>query len=238
VPRTPFKPVLLQLLQQAYLDQKAFVRGLTDVDRAAVGAAHLWSARDHVAHLTFWRQRLVAKLSAILNHDVQPESGDIEQLNARVFEEQRERPWSDMLMEAERAHAETIAHIDRLSERDLITSNRFDWIPEAEPLYTVIMGFTYEHGQQHLAQFHLDRDGLPEATELYETWAARVVESSAPRALKGILLYNLACFYAIHAELDEASRALQRVLALYPGPRLREWLLSDPDLVALRSPSG
>ncbi len=231
----PFKPVLLDLLHQAQLAQDAFVQELNSAEYAAVGTPEYWSAKDHVAHMTFWRQRLVLELTAILNQETAPDFGNFEQLNPIVFEERRYRTWSDTLAESEQAYDELFVHVDQLSEEDLTAFNRFDWIPDGEPLYTDIMGSSYEHARDHFAQYYLDRHGLPRATSIYESWTDRVVQTEAPEAAKGIVLYNLACFYATHTQLEKASVTLQQALTL--APHLIEWSLSDPDLVALRHQS-
>jgi hypothetical protein len=53
------------------------------------------------------------------------------------------------------------------------------------------------------------------------------------KELKGNVLYNLACFYALQSQLEKAAPVLQQALTL--DPHLKEWSLSDPDLAALRS---
>jgi tetratricopeptide (TPR) repeat protein len=229
----PFQPVLLDLLGQARLDQAAFVQKLSAAERAAIGTPEHWSAKDHVAHTTFWCQRLVLKLAAILRQETPPAAEDFELLNPQVFEKQRLRPWSEILSESEQAYDALVACVQQLGEEDLTSFNRFDWIPNQEPLYTVFMGNYYEHCQQHFAQYYLDRHDLPRATNIYETWANRVIQAESPTPLKGIVLYNLACFYATHAQLEQAGTTLSQALAL--APFLKEFSLTDPDLIALRS---
>lgn len=232
----PFKPILLDLLHQAHLDEDTFLQELNATERAAIGTPEHWSAKDHVAHMTFWRQRLALKLAAILQHETPPNFENVERFNSQVFEEQRERPWSNVLSKSEQAYAALATHVKQLTEEDLTAFNRFDWLHDGEPLYTAFMGYCYEHAQQHFAQYYLDRHDLPRATHIYESWANRVVRSEAPEALKGIVLYNLACFYATHAQLEKASAALPQALTL--APRLEEWSLTDPDLAALRDQSA
>jgi hypothetical protein len=171
-------------------------------------------------------------LAAILRHETPPDP-DFEQLNPQVFEEHRLHPWPEVLAEAEQASAALPTLIQQFGEEDLVSFDRFDWIADHEPLYTPIMGSTYGHVQEHLAQFYLDRHDLPRAAQIHETWTARVVQTGAPDALKGIALYNLACFYATHEQLEKAASILEQALTLYP--HLKEWSLADPDLIALRS---
>lgn len=88
----PFKPILLDLLHEAHLAQVAFLQELSPIEYTATGKTEYWSAKDHVAHMTFWIQRLVLKLTAILHNETPLPPENFEQLNPVVFEEQRERP--------------------------------------------------------------------------------------------------------------------------------------------------
>ena len=232
----PFKSFLLDLLHQAQISQNAFFQELSPAELDTIGTPSYWSAKDHVAHLAFWRQRLVLRLKALLRQEPQPKTEDFEKLNPIVFEENRYRSWPDILSESDQVYAELIKLTEQLSEEDLTAFNRFDWIPEGQPLYTSFMGNCYEHTQEHLAQYLLDRDDLPQATHIRESWANRVIEAEVPDPLKGGVLYNLACFYTLHNQLEKATTALQQALTLYP--HLKEWSLSDPDLIALRDQSA
>lgn len=227
----PFKSVLLDLLRQAQISQNAFFQHLPESELVATGTPDFWSAKDHVAHMTFWRQRLALKLKSLIREEPQPEIQDFEQLNPLIFEEQRYRLWSDILTESDQAYAGLIALTNQLTEEDLTTSGRFNWIDDGMPLYSSFMGNCYEHTQIHLAQYLLDRGENVVALETYEIWSSRVVEAVIPDTLKGYMLYNLACFYATHEQLEKARPTLQQALILYP--RLKEFALTDPDLVAL-----
>ncbi|MGO8950420.1 MAG: TPR end-of-group domain-containing protein [Ktedonobacterales bacterium] len=232
----PFKPLLLDLLRQAQISQNAFFQHLPADELVTSGTPDLWSAKDHVAHMTFWRQRLALKVQAIIRKEPQPESQDFEQLNPLIFEKQRHRPWSTIISESDQAYADLIACTEQLIEEDLTAWGRFDWTQDGEPLYIAYMGNCYDHTQGHLAQYFLDRNDLEGALEIYEVWARRVIEAQAPDTLKGYMLYNLACFYATHNQLEKARPALQQAFTLYPA--LREFALNDPDLVALQSNSS
>jgi uncharacterized damage-inducible protein DinB len=227
-----FKPVLIDLLGQAHRDQEDFIAGLDASERGAVGTPNHWTAKDQVAHMTFWRQCVVQKLAAILAHGTPPSFEPFEAYNQRIFVERRDWPWPRVQEVSQQAYTDLVAHIERLSEEDLVSSGRFDWISDGDPLYTVVLGNSYEHTRDHLAQYFLDRGDLSRATELYERWTQRVVVTAAPDPVKGIVLYNLACFWAMHGQLGKAAGMLPEALRL--APRLEEWSRSDPDLAALR----
>lgn len=226
-----FKPVLLDLLRQAQSSQNAFFQELPPAELATIGTPELWSAKDHVAHMTFWRQQFVYRLRAIVRQEEQPQSKDYEKLNSVIFEEQRYRPWSEILAESDQVYAETIALTEQLSEEDLTAFNRFDWISSGSPLYTGYMGNCYEHAQQHLAQYSLDRHDPERALETYEAWANRVIDAGVPDVLLGYIYYNLACYYATHGLLEKAAPIVQQSFTLYPT--LKEFARTDSDLVEL-----
>ncbi|GCE19866.1 TPR end-of-group domain-containing protein [Dictyobacter kobayashii] len=226
-----FKPLLLELLRQAQSSQNAFFQALPAAELNNIGEPDYWSAKDHVAHLTFWRQRLVLKLQALLCQEPQPESLNFEQINPVVFEENRYRSWSEILSESDQVYINLITIAGQLTEEDLTAFNRFDWVHGGEPLYTSFMGNCYEHTQIHLSYYLSERHELERAQEIYEIWTSRVVDAEVPETLKGYMLYNLACFYATHTQLEKVVPTLQQAFALYPATR--EFARTDSDLVAL-----
>src|SRR5215831_4865111 len=181
----PFQPLLLDLLRQAHTSQNAFFQQAPEVERLQSGTADHWSAKDHVAHLTFWRQRLALRLQAILQRAPQPDALDFEQLNPLIFAEHRARPWSAILPESDQAYTDLIALTAQLSEDDLTAWGRFDWMEEGWPLYIAFMGNCYEHTQLHLAQYLLDRHEPERALQFYGVWASRLLRASSPAPLRG-----------------------------------------------------
>ena len=122
----PFKTIVLDLLQQGHLDEETFLQELDETERTAIGTPQLWSAKDHVVHRTFWHQHLIGDLTAALQHqEVPPCEESDDQINARVFEENKSRPWSAIHADSERVYAELITLVEQLNEDDLTAPNRF-----------------------------------------------------------------------------------------------------------------
>ena len=224
-----FKPLLLNLLRHAQISQNAFFQQLPPEELTVIGTPEHWSAKDNVAHMTFWRRRLILRLQAIIRQEPPPEGRHSEELNPLVFEENRYRPWSMLLSESDEAYAELIELVPYLSEEDLTASSGL--LEDGMPLYTSFMGNCYEHTQIHLAEYLVDHGETERALEIYKDWTDRVVEMEVPATLKGNMLYNLACFYATHNRLEEARPILEQAFTLYP--ETREFALTDPDLVDL-----
>ena len=234
----PLKTIILDLLQQGHLDEAAFVQALDETERTAIGTPELWSAKDHLAHMTYClHQNLIQKVTAILQkQEVPPREESVDQMNARVFAEHQLRPWSEIHANFEHVYADLIQLVERLSEDDLMDASRVSAITEGRPLYTAFLGNGYEHLQEHLVQYYSDRKDLSRAIQIREKCASRVIQAEVPAWVKGWFLYNLACFYALQNQLEKAAAHLQEALTLAPG--LTEWSKSDPDLVALRDHSA
>ena len=224
--------LLLDLSRQAQIRQNTFFQELSPDELEIIGEPDCWSAKDHVAHLTFWRQRLTLRLQAHIRREPQPEIEHFEQLNPSIFEENRYRTWSEILAESDQAYTDLIAITQQLSDEDLTATDRFAWL-DGSPLYLSFMGNCYEHTQIHLGDYLLNRHDLARATAIHEEWASTILGAEIPDRLKGHILYNLACFYALHEQLEKAATNLERALEL--APDLKEWSLTDTDLDALRA---
>src|SRR6266581_6321806 len=119
----PFKTIVLDLLQQGHLDEEACLQQLGEAERTAIGTPERWSAKDHVAHRTFWHQDLILRVTAILQHqEVPPSEESDDQINAMVFEEQKLHPWSALHAASEWVYTELITLAEQLGEEDLTDS--------------------------------------------------------------------------------------------------------------------
>src|SRR5947209_19754346 len=100
---------VLVLLARGQADQDALAVRLSPEDRSARGELHDWSPKDHVAHNNFWRQVAIWRLHAFLEGGSPPDTDDDLAWNDRVFLEQRDTPWEQLVDETERLRAETTA---------------------------------------------------------------------------------------------------------------------------------
>jgi hypothetical protein len=96
------------------------------------GPMGAWTFKDLAAHLTGWREVLIARLEAGPGRE-QPmpwpatliEDDDI---NAWIYAQNRDRPLRDVLADAEASYARVAAAIAALPEEDVTTPGRFSWL--------------------------------------------------------------------------------------------------------------
>lgn len=228
---TSFKLLLLRLLQDVYEVQRSWFSALSQEEQAAVGTIERWAGKDYVAHLTFWRRRLVSQLEAALQEKDPLELPELAETNLQIFQQYQHHSLADILRDAEEAHQELMAMVQRFSEESLATQ-RYSWMHTSDSLGVAVMGAGYAHPLEHIALYYRDRGDLERAISIQETLVNQIIHTNVPDSAKGIGLYNLACFYATHNILDKAPAALQDALRFYP--HLKEWALNDPDLVVIR----
>jgi len=166
---------VLVLLARGQADQDTLAECLSPEERAACGELHDWSPKDHVAHNNFWRQDAIWRLQAFLESGSPPDTEDDLAWNDRVFQEQRETPWKQLVGETERLRAETAALIQRLSPDDLSQKDRYPW-QRGGTLETLILVNWYDHPAEHWADVYLSRHEIDRALELRQAVAATVRE--------------------------------------------------------------
>jgi uncharacterized protein (TIGR03083 family) len=113
-----------------------------------------WSVTDVLPHLAAWERRIAAAIVAALEGRVPdwPEAGytmaDTDRLNARDFAANRGRALPDVLSDAERSYEDTLDAIERLSEEDLMSPERWPWT-RGHALAEFVRANTDEHYAEH-----------------------------------------------------------------------------------------
>jgi hypothetical protein len=224
---------LLEVLARGQADQDAFAVGLSRDEREAHGELHDWSAKDQVAHNNFWRQDAIWRLQAALEGGSPPDTDDDLAWNDRVFLEQRDMPWEQLVTETRRLRAETAALVRQFSPDALSQKDRYPW-QHGGSLETLIFVNWYDHPAEHWADFYLRRHEIDRALELRRTVAATVHELFADNPkLYSYMLYKLGGTCARNNRSEEAMSAIREALTV--NSSLSERLRQDADLDSLRA---
>ena len=117
-----------------------------------------WSVKDIIAHVTAYERWIVARLQSALRGEalrLEIDQLDLDQRNARVFEENRNRPLHYVLAESQRVFQQLLKLVQALSDEDLTDPHRLE--PFLDPLWTdglpvwkCIAADSYEHYHQHI----------------------------------------------------------------------------------------
>src|SRR5262249_38282697 len=98
------KNKLVAVLKTGADEQRAFVAGLTDAQRARAGTADKWTAKDNLAHIVFWQKHLVHDYQILERGETPPQLPDDNEQNAIIFQASRDQSWPDVIAAAESSH--------------------------------------------------------------------------------------------------------------------------------------
>ncbi len=122
---------------------EALLAGFSDEEFLQPGRFDEWSAKDMLAHITFWEQRLIAYFNGAKESLVQPdedESVAIDRINAEVLAANRDRPLAEVRAAFDDSYRQALALAESLSAEDLAD----------EMLYGLLAGDTFEHYREHI----------------------------------------------------------------------------------------
>jgi len=121
---------------------EALLAGFSDEQLVQPGRFGEWSAKDMLAHITFWEQRLIAYFNGARESLVQPdedESVAIDRINAEVLAANRDRPLAEVRAAFASSYQQVLALAETLSAEQLAD----------EELYGLVAGDTFEHYREH-----------------------------------------------------------------------------------------
>lgn len=123
------KQQLLKRLDQAWVSLKESYAGLTDSQLAEPGVMGDWSVKDILAHVTTWEEEALKYLPLILRGDRPPrysvQYGGIDAFNARMAEQKRALPPSEILRQLDETHRRLIDYVQSAPEEQFTRETRF-----------------------------------------------------------------------------------------------------------------
>jgi len=215
------KDKLGKLLADVSAEEQALWDSLRDEERNAAGEIDRWAPKDHLAHATFWTERMVAQLQAATGGEPPASIEDYQKTNDEVFESNKNRNWEDIFAWAIEVSRQFHTALDAVSE-EVLENTTGSAGTGGRPLWQNVALSMY-HPMHHVADIYLERGDFQSAQSLQERVAEGLAALDDSDAWQGTLQYNLACFYALH---DKPQRAL--------SPNLIEWSKQDGDLDSLR----
>ncbi|MHB8687019.1 MAG: DinB family protein [Candidatus Dormibacteraceae bacterium] len=187
-----------------------------------------WAAKDHLAHLAWWRDRNANLVEAARTGSEPPPRVEDDAQNAIIYQANRERPAAEIVAEARQSWDRIAAAIEACSEDDLLISH-----PHEKDRNLLDSGpANGGHLGTHLMYWYLD-SGDEAAAEAAMLWAYELEAAAAADAkARAYASYNLACLYG---RFGHAGPALPLLRESFEGvPELLDWARTDPDLDPIR----
>ena len=228
------KKELTELLEKGYQAEKEFTAALSDEERNAEGTFEHWTAKDNIAHNSYWRKRHAEDILAVLAGESPVETDD-DQINEGVYSHYKDQSWEEVGTLAETSLDVMGEALVKLSEDDLQRSDFYPW-EQGRPLWREVVGNLYTHVILHLSDWHLKKGNATRAAEMYQEMTGQLTVLDESPDWQGTIRYNNACSFSLLGDKEMAISELREALKLNPG--LTEWSKEDPDFEPIRNEAG
>jgi len=228
------KAKIKSILQQAEREEQKFISDFQTSEEHVTGKIDSWTAKDIIAHVAHWKVYCVTNTQAFLRNERTAPCEDLDKENARVFEANKNKTWTEISSKLEIANRYAMECLALISD-ELLRSDTSAW-QRGKPLWRMIVGSCYLHPVAHLAEYYSRHGKTDQAFEVLQQSSRLTKGLSDSKEWLGVVTYNLACGYALSGRPDEAIAELGKALEMDPG--LVEWSKKDTDLDSIRKHKG
>jgi tetratricopeptide (TPR) repeat protein len=227
---TDMRAALIGLVQHGQAEEEAFRVALNTSERAQVGTAEQWAPKEVIAHLAYWKNRQIARVDAVARGEELPKGPDWGQLNTETWPEHARLSWDESVARSDQATRDLVAALQRVPPELMVNAD--DQNSPANLLIATTLGNSLGHIAEHMANYYHSRGEHERATSIQQGAVQAVVEAHLGPSAEASARYNLACYYALHEQPDDAIRELRQAFARLPD--LIPWAREDHDLDSLR----
>jgi hypothetical protein len=116
-----------------------------------------WTVKDILAHITVWERRMLRWMNETLDGikpDMLPDGmtwDDLDRWNEETYLEDKNRPLKEILLEYSSALPKILEIVEKASEEELISPERFAW-RKGTPLWEMVASNTFWHYGEHREQ--------------------------------------------------------------------------------------
>ena len=228
------KKELTELLQKGYQAEKEFIAALSDEERNTDGNFEHWTAKDSVAHNSYWRKRHADDVLDVLAGK-SPTQVDDDEINERVYSQYKDQSWDEIEILLETSLKRMGAALEAISEDGLQSDEFYPW-DQGRPLWRELVVNIYTHPIIHLSEWHIKRGNTTHAAEMYRYMTGQLATLDDGPDWQGTIRYNNACSFSLLGDKETAINELREALKLNPG--LTEWSQQDPDFEPIREEAG
>ncbi len=118
---------LLSLLKLAYEEEQKLYARLDENERSLSGKLEQWSAKDIMAHIASWKEFTISDITAALRGENPEVRGDLDRINAAIYEANKNKSWGDILTQLERVYKSSIECVRAVPHEKMIDSNTLPW---------------------------------------------------------------------------------------------------------------
>jgi tetratricopeptide (TPR) repeat protein len=227
--------ILTELLEKGCQAEKDLIASLSDAERETEGSLDAWTAKDVIAHNSYWRKHHAENLQGALAGNIPNPTVDLDHANKDVYYRYRDRAWEEIKALADSSCELMKEALNAVGDDGLEKENFIPWY-EGRPLWRFVVGNIYTHPILHLADWYGKRGQTSRVVKMYQTMTDLLADLDDSPDWQGTIRYNLACSYSLAGETEKAISELGEALKM--NPALIEWSQQDPDFETIREEAG
>jgi tetratricopeptide (TPR) repeat protein len=224
------KQRILLTVQEGRVKESELDAVSTDVP---ANADRRWNAKDHLAHLAWWRDRDARMIDAVRTGGTPPPAVEDDAQNAITYQTYRDRPLGEIREFARTSWDRVIEATAACSEADLIKPHPYS---SSNVMWQTVCGVAFDHTGTHLTYWYLETGDVAKAEGAQRWWHDMHMRVAVDARHRAYAAYNLACFYARLGRAGEALPLLRQSFEWRPD--LREHAHKDTDLDQIRDNSA
>ena len=154
------KQEIVAALESEWEALQAAITGLTEAQMTKAPVVGDWTLKDLLAHIAAWEARLVTALFKAergVTPDLVESGPQVDQLNAQLYREQKDRPLERVLEDMHDVHLALLNRLETFPEQALTDPRKYKWMG-GEPLSRMVAGDSFEHYREHAADIRAWRE--------------------------------------------------------------------------------
>jgi rhodanese-related sulfurtransferase len=149
----PLQSDIVNLFEYTRREIAAFIAGVSEAEKQAIGTPDQWSAKDLLANIGFWQEYMLERMGYYQRGETPPRQVDFDALNLQAHAQYKDYSWDDVLRQGNHALVRLIEAVGGFDDRQLSVNNRYG-DSAGGPLWGEIIANGYLYPMEQIARFY------------------------------------------------------------------------------------
>jgi hypothetical protein len=152
--KTDIKQWTLEVISASRIEFQMFIKHIPTKERKVVGQLEAWSAKDEIAHLTFWLETFAKNLKNLRQGKPLTSTKNYLAMNDAAWEKRKDLSWSEVEEALAKAFADIEKQVGTLSIEELTDGKNFSLESWGRPLVKSLLYDLVDHPLHHFVKVY------------------------------------------------------------------------------------
>lgn len=163
--KTDIKQWTLNIIETSSHEFQTFIKTIPAKERKAVGQLKAWSAKDEIAHLTFWLETFAKNLKNLRQSKPLISTKNYLAMNDAAWEKCKDLSWAQVEDTLSKALTDIEKQVNTLSVEELTNGKKFSLESWGRPLVVSVLYELIDHPMHHFVKLYKKYDKRSKAIE-------------------------------------------------------------------------